>query len=106
MEFNEKKIFSNLTENSKFTFYFQFFVLHNLRWNDGTSRRTSQSMCNKAKPTWAFKLNSGVSFVTTHPCYLFPLLSPTHINFTCNVLMFVIRYKIMLIASSGLHVPK
>ena len=44
MEFNAKKIFSSLTENSKFTFYCQnqFFALHNFRWNDGISRCTAK----------------------------------------------------------------
>ena len=39
-----QKIFSNLTENSKFTFYYQnqFFALHNLRWNDGNPRCTAK----------------------------------------------------------------
>ena len=50
-----QKIFSNLTENSKFTFYCQnqFFALHNLRWNDGTSRCTAKVcviMPSRAKP--------------------------------------------------------
>ena len=36
VEFNAKKYFSNLAENSKFTFYFQnqFFAIHHVRWND------------------------------------------------------------------------
>ena len=35
VEFNAKKYFSNLAENSKFTFYFQnqFFSLYHVRWN-------------------------------------------------------------------------
>ena len=40
----QKKYFSSLTENSKFTFYCQnqFFALHNLRWDDGSSRCTAK----------------------------------------------------------------
>ena len=44
MEINAKKYFSNLTENSNFTFYCQnqFFALHNLTWDDGSSRCTAK----------------------------------------------------------------
>ena len=77
-----KKIFSNLTENSKFTFYSQFFVLHNLRWNDGTSRCTTQSMV--IRPSQPELLNLIQVFpllhltpVTFFPCSPLPtLISP------------------------------
>ena len=36
VEFSAEKYFSNLAENSEFTFYCQnqFFALYHLRWND------------------------------------------------------------------------
>ena len=39
-----QKYFSNLTENSKFTFYCQtqFFALHSLRWSDDSSGCTAK----------------------------------------------------------------
>ena len=44
VQFNTKKYFSNLSENSKFTFYRQnqFFVLQDVRWNCGSSSCTAK----------------------------------------------------------------
>ena len=83
----------------------QLFALHNLRLIDGTSTCTAK-VC-VVRPSWAKLFNLIQVFPLLQLALLpFSLLSPTHINFTCNVLMFVIRYEIMLITSSGLHVPK
>ena len=43
-EFHAKKYSPNLAENSKFTFYCQnqFFALHDLRWNGGSSSCTAK----------------------------------------------------------------
>ena len=107
MEFNAKKYFSNLTESSKFTFYCQnqFFAVHNLRWNDGSSRCTAKVCVIRPSRARLFNLIQVFPLLQL-ASVTFALLCPTHINFTCNVLMFVIRYEIMLITSSGLRVPK
>ena len=44
VEINAKKYFSNLSKNSKFTFYRQnqFFALQDVRWNCGSSSCTAK----------------------------------------------------------------
>ena len=108
MEFNAKKYFQTLQKIKNFTFYCQnqFFALHNLRWNDGTSRCTAKVCVIRPSRAKLFNLIQVFPLLQLAPVTFFHALPYTHINFTCNVLMFVIRYEIMLITSSGLHVPK
>ena len=107
-DFNAKKYFQILRkiQNLLYTIKISFFALHNSRWNDGTSRCTAK-VCvirpSQAKPSLLALFRCSLCY--NSPLLPLPLLSPTHINFTCNVLMFLIRYEIMLITSSGLHVP-
>ena len=54
IEFNAKKYVSNLTENSKFTFYCQnqFFALYDLRWNGGSSSCTAKVCVIRIRPSF------------------------------------------------------
>ena len=112
MEINEKQIqilqkIQNLLFISK-----SVFAIDNLRWDDGSSRCTAKVCVIRPSRAKLFNLIQVFPFVTTRPCYFLPctslpsVLLLSYINFTFNVLMFVIRYEIMLITSPGLHVPK
>ena len=70
MEFNAKKYFQILQEIQNFIFNSQFFVLQNLRWNDGTSRCTTK--------VWVIRPSQVELF---HLIQVFPLLQLTPVTF-------------------------
>ena len=92
-------------QNLLFTVNISFFALHNLRKDDGSSRCTDEVCVIRPSRVELFNSIQVIPLLQLAPV-TFALLFPTHINFTCNVLMFVIRYEIMLITSPGLHVLK
>ena len=107
VEFNAKNIFQILQKIQNFTFCCQnqFFVLYHLRWND-VAHQAAQLMYEPFNLIQIFPLLQPQGGLLQPALLLFALLSPTHINFTCNVLsgVFVIRYEIMFFTSSNLHV--
>ena len=73
VEFSVKKYFSNLAENSKFTFYCQnqFFALYHLRW---PIKLHNSSMSNKAEPSNLIQIFpvTTPAPVTVRPAFPYP----------------------------------